>query len=119
MSDYLIIKYTLKQGGTQTTTLFPAKLVAIFAESRENVNVTSLHSTHVLVQYVYSPTAIKNQLKSQLLLNHTLSCQKNLSNGLYDAKRYCYEKVAVYDRVFYVETKLSIGYLVNDKKDTT
>ena len=59
-----MIEYTINQAGTPTTKFFPAKLVAMFTEPTENINTTSLHPTHVLVQDVDFPTAIKNQLRS-------------------------------------------------------
>ena len=111
-----MIKYTIFQDGNTMSKFFPAKLVAMFAEPTENVNATSLHPTHVLVQDVDFPTEIQNQLRSQLFSHYTLGHEKTATNGLYDAKFCCYTIETVYDRVFCVETKPSIGYSVSDEK---
>ena len=73
-NDYVMIKYTINQAGTPTTKLFPVKLVAMFAEPTENVNATSLHPTHVLVQDVVFPkTNTESIEKSVIFTLHTWS----------------------------------------------
>ena len=67
-----MIKYTINQAGSPTTKFFPVKLVAMFSEPTENINATSLHTTHVLVQDVNYPTEMQNQLKRQLFSHYTL-----------------------------------------------
>ena len=91
-------------------------MIAIFDEPTKDLNASSLHSTHVLVQDVDFLTPIKNQFRGQLFPHFTLCHERTQSNGLYDVKFCCYAIEIGYDRVFCIETEASIEYSASDER---